>query len=93
MPFMLRRVKSDVDLMIPPKKELIVYAPMTLDQQEFYEATIDRTILQKIENRNVSTVVVNCITRSLRGCRPGQTQTKLFYHGLWLEACNFRFKK
>ena len=54
MPFMLRRVKSDVDLLIPPKKELLVYAPMTQDQQEFYEATIDRTILQKIENRNVS---------------------------------------
>ena len=51
---MLRRVKTDVDLMIPPKKELIVYAPMTKEQQEFYTATVDRTILQKIEEKNVN---------------------------------------
>ena len=51
---MLRRIKSDVDLMIPPKKELIVYAPMTKEQQELYESTVDRTILKKIEEKNVS---------------------------------------
>ena len=50
---MLRRVKADVDLLIPPKKELIVYAPMTIEQQEFYTATVDRTILKKIEEKNV----------------------------------------
>ena len=58
MPFMLRRVKSDVDLLIPPKKELLVYAPMTQDQQDFYEATIDKTILQKLENRNVGIIAL-----------------------------------
>ena len=41
-PFLLRRVKADVDLKIPPKKELLVYCPMSKKQREFYEATINR---------------------------------------------------
>lgn len=51
-PFMLRRVKSDVDLEIPPKKELLVYCPLTDVQREFYQSTVDKTILKKIEERN-----------------------------------------
>ncbi|CAH1773358.1 unnamed protein product [Owenia fusiformis] len=51
-PFMLRRLKTDVCLAIPPKKEVIVYAPLTTLQQQFYRTTIDRTILNVIENKN-----------------------------------------
>nr|XP_018902642.1 PREDICTED: lymphocyte-specific helicase-like [Bemisia tabaci]XP_018902643.1 PREDICTED: lymphocyte-specific helicase-like [Bemisia tabaci]XP_018902644.1 PREDICTED: lymphocyte-specific helicase-like [Bemisia tabaci]XP_018902645.1 PREDICTED: lymphocyte-specific helicase-like [Bemisia tabaci] len=43
-PFMLRRRKVDVEINIPPKKELLVYAPMTTLQQDLYKATIDHTI-------------------------------------------------
>merc|ERR1719187_2648344 len=43
-PFLLRRVKMDVDLKIPPKKEVLVYCPMTSHQHEFYKATVDKTI-------------------------------------------------
>jgi len=43
-PFLLRRVKADVDLAIPPKKEVLVYCPMTDKQREFYEATVNKTI-------------------------------------------------
>ena len=64
-PFMLRRVKTDVDLMIPPKKELIVYAPMTKEQQEFYTATVDRTILQKIEEKNVNIAFITYFRMNL----------------------------
>lgn len=53
-PFMLRRVKSDVDLEIPPKKELLVYAPLTDVQRDMYEATVDRTILKKIKVQEVN---------------------------------------
>ncbi|XP_052214522.1 lymphocyte-specific helicase-like isoform X2 [Dreissena polymorpha] len=52
-PFMLRRVKADVDLDIPPKKELIVYAPLTKVQREFYEAAVDKTLLDKVQTRNM----------------------------------------
>merc|ERR1719414_268832 len=39
-PFLLRRVKADVDLNIPPKKEVLVYCPMTEEQHEYYQADI-----------------------------------------------------
>ncbi|KAK3890780.1 hypothetical protein Pcinc_005278 [Petrolisthes cinctipes] len=39
-PFFLRRMKKDVDLDIPPKKEVLVYTPMTPLQAELYEATL-----------------------------------------------------
>ena len=51
---MLRRLKADVELVIPPKKELMVLAPLTQLQKEFYSATVDRTIFQKIQEKNVS---------------------------------------
>jgi ATP-dependent DNA helicase len=40
----LRRVKADVDLKIPPKKEVLVYCPMTAKQHQLYEATVNKTI-------------------------------------------------
>lgn len=43
-PFLLRRVKADVDLKIPPKKEVLVYCPMSQKQQDMYEAIVNRTI-------------------------------------------------
>ena len=43
-PFLLRRVKADVDLNIPPKKEVLVYCPLTEIQREMYEATVTKTI-------------------------------------------------
>ncbi|XP_054016394.1 lymphoid-specific helicase-like [Hylaeus anthracinus] len=43
-PFMLRREKSDVCLDVPPKKELIVYAPLTELQHDLYKAVLNRDI-------------------------------------------------
>ena len=43
-PFLLRRVKSDVDLEIPPKKEVLVYCPMTSRQVDLYRATVEKTL-------------------------------------------------
>ncbi|XP_020297890.1 lymphocyte-specific helicase-like isoform X2 [Pseudomyrmex gracilis] len=50
-PFMLRRVKADVCLEIPPKKELVVYAPLTKLQHDLYRAVLnyDLQTLSKIE--------------------------------------------
>lgn len=51
-PFMLRRVKTDVCLEIPPKKEIIVYAPLTELQRDLYKAVLNRDLqtLSKIED-------------------------------------------
>ena len=43
-PFLLRRLKTDVELSLPPKKEVLVYAPLTLKQQTFYRASLDKTL-------------------------------------------------
>lgn len=50
-PFMLRREKADVCLEIPPKKELVVYAPLTELQHDLYKAALnyDITSLSKLE--------------------------------------------
>jgi len=43
-PFLLRRIKADVDLDIPPKKEVLVYCPMTETQREMYTAIVNKMI-------------------------------------------------
>lgn len=54
-PFMLRRIKDEVNLKVPPKKELIVYAPLTELQHELYKAVLnyDLETLSKIEKQDL----------------------------------------
>lgn len=53
-PFLLRRLKSDVALEVPPKREVVVYAPLTKKQETFYTAIVNRTIRKLLENNEVS---------------------------------------
>ncbi|ESO92017.1 hypothetical protein LOTGIDRAFT_121549 [Lottia gigantea] len=78
-PFMLRRLKTDVDLLIPPKKEILVYAPMTAEQQEMYRYTVDKTILQKIEEKNKEVIEYN------EAGRPKRKSAGKVNYGLMLE--------
>lgn len=43
-PLLLRRVKADVEHLLPKKREYILYAPMTKDQTDLYNAIKDRTV-------------------------------------------------
>uniref|UniRef100_A0A8D0HMG2 Proliferation-associated SNF2-like protein n=1 Tax=Sphenodon punctatus TaxID=8508 RepID=A0A8D0HMG2_SPHPU len=43
-PFLLRRLKSDVALEVPPKREVVVYAPLSKKQETFYTAIVNKTI-------------------------------------------------
>ncbi|KAK2657235.1 hypothetical protein Ddye_010287 [Dipteronia dyeriana] len=43
-PFLLRRMKSDVEQMLPRKKEIILYATLTEYQRNFQEHLINRTL-------------------------------------------------
>ncbi|KAG6803940.1 lymphoid-specific helicase [Apis mellifera caucasica] len=54
-PFMLRREKSDVCLEVPPKKQLVVYAPLTELQHSLYKAVLNHDIdqLSKIEEEPI----------------------------------------
>lgn len=47
-PFLLRRLKSDVTLEVPPKKEIIVYAPLTAKQEALYTAVVNKTIAKML---------------------------------------------
>ncbi|CAM9145778.1 unnamed protein product, partial [Lampetra planeri] len=47
-PFLLRRLKCDVTLEVPPKKEIIVYAPLAPKQEVFYTAVVNRTIAKML---------------------------------------------
>ncbi|KAL6306502.1 SNF2 family N-terminal domain-containing protein [Sparassis latifolia] len=43
-PFLLRRLKSDVETDLPPKKEYVLYAPLSEHQREIYDAIVDGTL-------------------------------------------------
>ncbi|KAF8621446.1 hypothetical protein AX15_007800 [Amanita polypyramis BW_CC] len=40
-PFLLRRMKGDVEMRLPPKKEYVIYAPLTVRQREAYECVLE----------------------------------------------------
>jgi len=43
-PFLLRRLKVDVEKDLPPKKEYLLYAPLTQQQKDIYQAIVSRNI-------------------------------------------------
>ncbi|KAJ3973835.1 SNF2 family DNA-dependent ATPase [Lentinula raphanica] len=43
-PFLLRRLKSDVETNLPPKKEYVLYAPLSVIQRETYDKVLDGTL-------------------------------------------------
>ncbi|KAK9459633.1 SNF2 family N-terminal domain-containing protein [Lipomyces oligophaga] len=60
-PFLLRRVKSDVDLDLPPKREYVLYAPLTRSQESLY-----RNLL----SGDVKEFLVSKILEARAGSRP-----------------------
>ena len=40
-PFLLRRLKAEVELNLPPKKEYVLYAPLSVRQREAYDRVLD----------------------------------------------------
>ncbi|WRT63465.1 uncharacterized protein IL334_000370 [Kwoniella shivajii] len=45
-PFLLRRLKVDVEKELPPKKEYLLYAPLTQQQKDIYQAIASGSIRQ-----------------------------------------------
>ncbi|KAK1384420.1 hypothetical protein POM88_022155 [Heracleum sosnowskyi] len=58
-PFLLRRMKEDVEQMLPRKKEIILYATMTEYQKNFQEHLVNRTL----ENHLLETVDIGYVHR------------------------------
>ncbi|RPA94511.1 hypothetical protein L873DRAFT_1701176 [Choiromyces venosus 120613-1] len=56
-PFLLRRIKADVETNLPPKREYILYAPLTRTQKDLYGMILERKakewlIEQLLSSRN-----------------------------------------
>ncbi|XP_056386301.1 lymphoid-specific helicase isoform X2 [Hyla sarda] len=58
-PFLLRRLKSDVALEVPPKREVVVYAPLTKKQETFYTAIVNRTIEKMLGKDKSSEIIIS----------------------------------
>ncbi|XP_042520944.1 ATP-dependent DNA helicase DDM1-like isoform X1 [Macadamia integrifolia] len=51
-PFLLRRLKSDVEQMLPRKKEIILYANMTEHQKNFQDHLINQTLENYLQEKS-----------------------------------------
>ncbi|KAL8687210.1 MAG: hypothetical protein Q9218_006552 [Villophora microphyllina] len=55
-PFLLRRIKSDVENHLPPKREYILYAPLTTVQKEMYRKIKDGEIRSYLEEKAIERI-------------------------------------
>lgn len=55
-PFLLRRVKNDVETNLPKKREYILYAPMTPVQKELYRKINDNDIRSYLEEKAIERI-------------------------------------
>lgn len=52
-PFLLRRLKTEVERSLPPKKEYLLYAPLTQQQNDMYKAIVNRDIRDYLVNKKL----------------------------------------
>lgn len=63
-PFLLRRVKTDVESLMPKKREYVLYAPLTPMQRELYQAILDGTSRSYLEDKAVERLSVGLSSRA-----------------------------
>ncbi|XP_048361095.1 lymphoid-specific helicase [Sphaerodactylus townsendi] len=68
-PFLLRRLKSDVTLEVPPKREVVVYAPLVKKQETFYMAIVNKTIRKLLGDDQEPVIELNSAGRPKRRSR------------------------
>ncbi|OAL27018.1 hypothetical protein AYO22_03962 [Fonsecaea multimorphosa] len=65
-PFLLRRVKADVESDLPKKREYILYAPLTSEQKELYREILAGTSRSYLEEKAVERIEARSRTASLK---------------------------
>ena len=55
-PFLLRRVKADVETSLPKKREYVLYAPLTQTQRELYQEILEGNSRAYLENKMVESI-------------------------------------
>jgi ATP-dependent DNA helicase len=61
-PFLLRRVKTDVEHSLPKKREYILYAPLTPEQKELYREILSGTGRQYLEGKALERLTAKSYT-------------------------------
>jgi len=65
-PFLLRRVKADVETTLPQKREYILYAPLTQTQRELYQAILEGNSRSYLEAKMVESISGKSTPMSIR---------------------------
>ncbi|KAI5202096.1 SWI/SNF chromatin remodeling complex component [Aureobasidium subglaciale] len=66
-PFLLRRIKTDVETSLPKKREYILYAPLTATQRELYKEILEGNSRSYLENKAVESLSGANTPRNTRG--------------------------
>ncbi len=65
-PFLLRRIKTDVESSLPKKREYVLYAPLTAEQKELYREILAGTSRSYLEDKVVERIEAKSRTASLK---------------------------
>lgn len=81
-PFLLRRVKSDVETHLPKKREYILYAPLSVEQKELYRNIKENNIRSYLEEKAIERINMTkskdeklAPLKSLKRKTPSETST------------------
>ncbi|KAL3480279.1 SNF2 family N-terminal domain-containing protein [Aspergillus californicus] len=66
-PFLLRRIKTDVEHSLPKKREYILYAPLTAEQKDLYREILSGTGRQYLEEKATERL----LAKNEKALRPG----------------------
>mmetsp|Transcript_9298 Transcript_9298/g.18319 ORF Transcript_9298/g.18319 Transcript_9298/m.18319 type:complete len:702 (-) Transcript_9298:321-2426(-) len=67
-PFMMRRLKSDVEKHLPRKKEVVLYIPMTSSQRDMYKSIMEGELAKLLEIATGNKTQLNNVLMQLRKC-------------------------
>jgi SNF2 family DNA or RNA helicase len=65
-PFLLRRVKADVEKSLPSKQEIVLYAPLTKAQRDIQENIVSKTLVAQMVDKAKSNNMAGVLLRSLK---------------------------
>lgn len=69
-PYILRRLKEDVEKSVPPKEEVLIEVELTMPQKQYYRALYEKNVkfLYKNKNKALDGPSLNNLAMQLRKC-------------------------
>jgi ATP-dependent DNA helicase len=75
-PFLLRRLKVDVEHNLPPKKEYVLYAPLSVQQREAYNQVVEGTLRSYLIGKGKDTLDVTKVEVNVKGEDKGKMRLR-----------------